>query len=47
MTKIIAQLYAVMDKGPLRALSLVMALVMAGCMFCYSCGPCVLGSFTA
>ncbi|KIU34120.1 cyd operon protein YbgE [Atlantibacter hermannii] len=33
MTKIIAQLYAVMDKGPLRALSLVMALVMAGCMF--------------
>lgn len=33
MSKIIAQLYAVMDKGPLRALSLVMALVMAGCMF--------------
>ncbi|MBL7634582.1 MULTISPECIES: cyd operon protein YbgE [Atlantibacter] len=33
MSKIIAQLYAVMDKGPLRALSLVMALVLAGCMF--------------
>lgn len=33
MSKIIAMLYAVMDKGPLRALSLVMALVLAGCMF--------------
>lgn len=33
MSKIIAQLYALMDKGPLRALSLVMALVLAGCMF--------------
>lgn len=31
--KIIAQLYAVMDKGPLRALSLVMALLLAGCVF--------------
>lgn len=27
------KLYAVMDKGPLRALSLVMALVLAGCVF--------------
>ena len=33
MNKIIATLYAVMDKGPLRALSLVMALVLAGCIF--------------
>lgn len=33
MNKIIAALYAVMDKGPLRALSLLMALVLAGCMF--------------
>ncbi len=33
MTKIIAYVYAVMDKGPLRALSLLMALVLAGCIF--------------
>ncbi|ROP59177.1 cyd operon protein YbgE [Enterobacter sp. BIGb0383] len=33
MNKIIATLYAVMDKGPLRALSLVMALLLAGCIF--------------
>lgn len=33
MESLIAKLYAVMDKGPLRALSLVMALVLAGCMF--------------
>ncbi|XTZ37198.1 cyd operon protein YbgE [Salmonella enterica] len=33
MEKIIAGLYAVMDKGPLRALSLVMALLLAGCVF--------------
>ncbi|AFJ47740.1 cyd operon protein YbgE [Shimwellia blattae] len=33
MKNIIATLYAVMDKGPLRALSLLMALVLAGCMF--------------
>ena len=30
---IIAKLYAVMDKRPLRALSLVMALLLAGCIF--------------
>ena len=29
MESIIAKLYAVMDKGPLRALSLLMALVLA------------------
>jgi len=33
MVNIIAMLYAVMDKRPLRALSLIMALVLAGCMF--------------
>ncbi|MFE4109165.1 cyd operon protein YbgE [Kosakonia sp. YIM B13611] len=33
MEKIIANLYAVMDKGPLRALSLIMALLLAGCIF--------------
>jgi len=33
MVSLIAKLYAVMDKGPLRALSLVRALVLAGCMF--------------
>ncbi|BCU56402.1 cyd operon protein YbgE [Enterobacter kobei] len=33
MNAIIAKLYAVMDKGPLRALSLVMALLLAGCVF--------------
>ena len=31
MSKIIATLYAVMDKRPLRALSFVMALLLAGC----------------
>lgn len=33
MKSIIAKLYAVMDKGPLRALSLVMALLLAGMIF--------------
>ena len=33
MSKIIATLYSVMDKRPLRALSFVMALLLAGCMF--------------
>ena len=33
MNEIIAKLYAVMDKRPLRALSLIMALVLAGCIF--------------
>ncbi|KOC92924.1 cyd operon protein YbgE [Winslowiella iniecta] len=33
MAKLIAQLYDVMDKSPLRALSLVLALLLAGCMF--------------
>lgn len=33
MATLIARLYAVMDKSPLRALSLVLALLMAGCMF--------------
>lgn len=33
MIHIIAKLYAVMDKRPLRALSFVMAIVLAGCMF--------------
>ena len=33
LMKIIATLYAVMDKRPLRALSLVMALLLAGCIF--------------
>ena len=32
MSKIIATLYAVMDKRPLRALSVVLALLLAGCM---------------
>lgn len=33
MEATIAKLYAVMDKSPLRALSLMMALILAGCMF--------------
>ena len=33
MKNIIAMLYAIMDKRPLRALSLVMALALAGCIF--------------
>ena len=33
MTTLIAMQYNAMDKRPLRALSLVMALVLAGCMF--------------
>ncbi|WNN45649.1 MULTISPECIES: cyd operon protein YbgE [Winslowiella] len=33
MAKLIARLYDVMDKSPLRALSLVLALLLAGCMF--------------
>ena len=31
--KFIATLYAIMDKRPLRALSLLMALLLAGCIF--------------
>ncbi|QKJ86416.1 cyd operon protein YbgE [Paramixta manurensis] len=33
MQPLISWLYAVMDKGPLRALTLLMALLLAGCMF--------------
>ncbi|MDU6923094.1 cyd operon protein YbgE [Franconibacter helveticus] len=33
MNNLITTLYAVMDKGPLRALSLMMALALAGCVF--------------
>ncbi|MBF8076277.1 cyd operon protein YbgE, partial [Klebsiella pneumoniae] len=33
MMKFIATLYAIMDKRPLRALSLLMALLLAGCIF--------------
>ncbi|PKH20576.1 cyd operon protein YbgE [Enterobacterales bacterium CwR94] len=33
MRKVIGRLYAIMDKRPLRALSLLLALVVAGCMF--------------
>ncbi|CAK9884476.1 MAG: hypothetical protein XXXJIFNMEKO3_00862 [Candidatus Erwinia impunctatus] len=33
MATLIRQLYQMMDKRPLRALSLVMALLLAGCMF--------------
>ncbi|MFS2223490.1 cyd operon protein YbgE [Pantoea sp. B65] len=33
MAALIARLYALMDKSPLRALSLILALVLAGCMF--------------
>jgi len=33
MTNPIAMLYNAMDKRPLRALSLLMALLLAGCMF--------------
>ncbi|MFD3249307.1 cyd operon protein YbgE [Rahnella aquatilis] len=33
MSVIVDKLYAVTDKGPLRALSLVMSLVLAGCVF--------------
>ncbi|MEL4014129.1 cyd operon protein YbgE [Dryocola clanedunensis] len=33
MEAIIAKLYAIMDKSPLRALSLIMALALAGCIF--------------
>ena len=33
MNNIIAKLYAVMDKRPLRALSFVTALLLAGCIF--------------
>lgn len=31
--QIISRLYQIMDKSPLRALSLVMALLLAGCIF--------------
>lgn len=33
MTNIIAMLYNAMDKRPLRALSFVLAIVLAGCIF--------------
>lgn len=33
MAKMFNQLYAVMDRGPLRALSLLLALAVAGCVF--------------
>ena len=33
MSLLADKLYAVTDKGPLRALSLAMALVLAGCVF--------------
>lgn len=33
MTTFVTTLYKLMDKGPLRALSLILALVLAGCMF--------------
>jgi len=33
MATLITRLYGVMDKSPLRALSLILALLLAGCMF--------------
>lgn len=33
MRKLIRTLYRLMDKGPLRALSLILALIVAGCLF--------------
>ncbi|XEG68625.1 cyd operon protein YbgE [Edwardsiella tarda] len=33
MTGLADKLYNLMDKGPLRALSLILALVLAGCIF--------------
>ncbi|MFP1725545.1 cyd operon protein YbgE [Lonsdalea quercina] len=33
MSQLIHRLYCIMDKGPLRALSLIMALLLAGCVF--------------
>ncbi|KEA51907.1 MULTISPECIES: cyd operon protein YbgE [Mangrovibacter] len=33
MKNLISSLYKLVDKSPLRALSLLMALVLAGCMF--------------
>ncbi|MGE9550785.1 cyd operon protein YbgE [Erwinia amylovora] len=33
MGQVITRLYKLMDKSPLRALSLIMALLLAGCMF--------------
>ncbi|MGL5627510.1 MAG: cyd operon YbgE family protein, partial [Plesiomonas shigelloides] len=33
MTNIIAMVYNAMDKRPLRALSFVLAIVLAGCIF--------------
>ncbi len=32
MVNFFNQLYSIMDKGPLRALSLILALVLAGCV---------------
>ncbi|BET81553.1 cyd operon protein YbgE [Edwardsiella anguillarum] len=33
MTGLADRLYSLMDKGPLRALSLILALALAGCIF--------------
>lgn len=33
MERMFNQLYIIMDKGPLRALSLILSLVLAGCVF--------------
>ncbi|ACR70023.1 cyd operon protein YbgE [Edwardsiella ictaluri] len=33
MTELADRLYSLMDKGPLRTLSLILALVLAGCIF--------------
>ncbi|NUU65091.1 cyd operon protein YbgE [Enterobacteriaceae bacterium BIT-l23] len=33
MESAVTRLYAIMDRGPLRALSLLLALVLAGCIF--------------
>lgn len=33
MRQLIRTLYRLMDKGPLRALSLILALIVAGCIF--------------
>lgn len=37
MSALADRVYAVTDKGPLRVLSLVMALVLAGCVFWQPC----------
>ncbi|WJV68225.1 cyd operon protein YbgE [Pectobacteriaceae bacterium CE70] len=33
MSRLVDNLYRLMDKGPLRAFSLIMALLLAGCVF--------------